>query len=57
MVALFQNSGCGLRFYDRTFRSHMDVLILLSLLLATAVLFCLSLRWLTRYFEGISSRN
>ena len=59
MVALFQNTlgmdyGAALRFYERTFRSHMDAIILLSLLLVAAGLFYCYLRWLTRYFEDIS---
>ena len=59
MVALFQNTlgmdyGAALRFYERTFRSHMDAIILLSLLLVAAGLFYFYLRWLTRYFEDIS---
>ncbi len=59
MVALFQNTlgmdyDAALRFYERTFRSHMDAIILLSLLLVFAVLFYFYLRWLTRYFEDIS---
>ena len=38
MAALFQNTpgmdyDAALRFYERTFRSHMDAIILLSLLL------------------------
>ena len=59
MVSLFQNTlgmdyDAALRFYERTFRSHMDVIILLSLLLVAAGLFYFYLRWLTRYFEDIS---
>ena len=59
MVALFQNAlgmdyDAALRFYERTFRSHMDAIILLSLLLVFAGLFYCYLRWLTRYFEDIS---
>ena len=59
MVALFQNTlgmdyDAALRFYERTFRSHMDAIILLSLLLVAAGLFYVYLRWLTRYFESIS---
>ncbi len=59
MVALFQNTlgmdyAAALRFYERTFRSHMDAIILLSLLLVAAGLFYFYLRWLTRYFEDIS---
>ena len=59
MVALFQNTlgmdyDTALRFYERTFRSHMDAIILLSLLLVAAGLFYCYLRWLSRYFEDIS---
>ena len=59
MVALFQNTlgmdyDAALRFYERTFRSHMDAIILLSLLLVASALFYFYLRWLTRYFEDIS---
>ena len=59
MVSLFQNTlgmdyDAALRFYERTFRSHMDAIILLSLLLVAAGLFYFYLRWLTRYFESIS---
>ena len=59
MVALFQNTlgmdyDAALQFYERTFRSHMDAIILLSLLLVAASLFYFYLRWLTRYFEDIS---
>lgn len=59
MVSLLQNTlgmdyDAALRFYERTFRSHMDAIILLSLLLVAAGLFYWYLRWLTRYFEDIS---
>ena len=59
MVALFQNTlgmdyDAALRFYERTFRSHMDAIILLSLLLVASALFYFYLRWLTRYFEDIN---
>ncbi len=55
MVALFQTTlgmdyDAALRFYERTFRSHMDTIILLVF----AGLFYCYLRWLTRYFESIS---
>lgn len=43
----------ALQFYERTFRSHMDTIILLPLLLVFAGLFYVYLRWLTRYFENI----
>ena len=59
MVALFQNTlgmdyDAAIRFYERTFRSHMDAIILLSPLLVFAGLFYVYLRWLTQYFENIS---
>lgn len=59
MVALFQNAfgmkyDAALHLYERTFRSHMDTIILLSILLVFAGLFCFYLRWLTRYFEAVS---
>lgn len=59
MVALFQNAlgmeyGAALGLYERTFRRHMDALILLSILLALAGLFYWHLRWLTRYFTAVS---
>ena len=59
MVALFQSAlgmeyDAALRLYERTFRSHMDAIILLSILLAFAGLFYVYLRWLTRYFEDVS---
>ncbi len=41
------------RLYERTFRSHMDLLILLSLLAVFAVLLYIYLGWFTRYFEEI----
>ena len=43
----------ALQFYERTFRSHMDTIILLPLLLVFAGPFYVYLRWLTRYFENI----
>lgn len=59
MVALFQSVlgmeyGAALGLYERTFRRHLDALILLSILLAFAGLFYWHLRWLTRYFAAIS---
>lgn len=59
MVAFFQNAfgmkyDAALQLYERTFRSHMDAIILLSILLVFAGLFCFYLHWLTRYFEAVS---
>ena len=59
MVALFQHAlavdyDAALRLYERTFRSHMDAIILLSILLVFAGLFYGLLRWLTGYFEAVS---
>lgn len=59
MVAFFQNAfgmkyDAALQLYERTFRSHMDAIILLSILLVSAGLFCFYLQWLTRYFEAVS---
>ena len=59
MVALFQTvfgikQDAALQLYVRIFRSHMDAIILFSMLLVFAVLFYFYLRWLTRYFETVS---
>ena len=59
MVALFQTAfgikyDAALQLYERIFRSHMDAMILFSILLIFAVLFSFYLRWLTRYFEAVS---
>lgn len=59
MVALFQTVfgikyDAALQLYERIFRRHMDSMILLSIILVFAVLFCFYLRWLTRYFEAVS---
>ena len=59
MVSLFENvfgmdSKSSLALYQRTFRTHMDTFIWLSMLLAFTVLFSVYLRWFTRYFEEIS---
>lgn len=59
MVSLFQgilslDRAAALQMYERTFRSHMDAIILLSFLLVFAGLFYVYLRWLTGYFEAIS---
>ncbi len=60
MVALFQSvldikHDDALRLYARTFRAHMDTIILLTLLLAFAGLLCFCLRWLTGYFTAIGA--
>ncbi len=58
-VALFQ-TVLGIRYeealkwYERIFRRHMDAIILFSIFLVFAGLFCFYLRWLTRYFEAVS---
>ena len=59
MVGLFQmvfglTYDGALQLYERIFRSHMDAIILCSILLVFAGLFCVYLRWLTRYFEAVS---
>lgn len=59
MMALLQNIlgmdyDTALDLYSRVFRSHMDTLILLSILFVFIGLLCIFLRWLTRYFEEIS---
>ena len=59
MVALFQTTlgmeyDAALRLYERTFRSHMDAIILLTVLVVIAGLFYYFLRWITGYFETIS---
>lgn len=59
MVAFFQfifgiKYDAALQLYERTFRRHMDVVILSSFFLAFAGLFWLYLRWLTGYFEAVS---
>lgn len=59
MVALFQSilgldHSAALQMYERTFRRHMDAIILLSILLVFAGLFYVYLRWLTGYFTAIS---
>lgn len=59
MVAIFQKifhmdyeAACGL--FQRTFRNHMDMVILLSILLVFAVAFHIYLGWFTRYFVEIN---
>lgn len=59
MVAFFQvvfgiNYEVALQLYERTFRRHMDMMILCSFLLVFAGLFWLYLRWLTGYLEAVS---
>lgn len=59
MVALFQivfgiTYDAALQWYEQIFRRHMDSIILFSVFLVFAVLFCFYLRWLTRYFEAVS---
>lgn len=44
----------ALSLYERIFRSHRDAVILLSIVLVSAGLFLMFLRWLTRYFEAVS---
>ncbi len=58
MVWLLQNIGGmgygdALAFYDRTFRRHMDTILLLSLFFVFLVLLHVYLRFFTRYFEAI----
>lgn len=59
IVAFFQiifgmEYDAALQLYERTLRSHMDAIILFSILLVFASLFCFYLGWLTRYFEAVS---
>lgn len=59
MVGLFQMAfgltyDGALQLYEQIFRSHMDAIILCSILLVFAGLFCVYLHWLTRYFEAVS---
>ena len=58
MTIFFQNTfgmepSAALHLYERVFRSHRDLFILLFVLLVFAGLFCVYLHWLTRYFETI----
>lgn len=59
ILSLFQNVfgldyDAALHLYERTFRSHMDAIILLSMLLVFFALFHVYLGWFTGYFEEIS---
>lgn len=59
MVAFFQfvfgiNYEAALQLYERTFRRHMDMMILCSFLLIFVGLFRIYLRWLTGYLEAVS---
>lgn len=58
VISFFQNIlgmeyESALVLYRRTFRSYMDTIIWLSMLLVFAGLFLVHLRWFTRYFEEI----
>ena len=46
--------NAALNLYDRVFRSHMDAMILLSILAVFMGLLSVFLHWVTRYFEEIS---
>jgi len=59
MIALIQAApgmdyDAAFALYQRVFRSHMDTIIILSLLLVFLALFRIHLRWLTGYFEEVS---
>lgn len=59
MMSLLQNVfgmdyDAALDLYSRVFRSHMDMIILLSILFVFIGLLWMFLRWLTRYLEEIS---
>ena len=59
MMSLLQNIGGmdydrALELYSRVFRSHMDTIILLSILFVFIGLLYIFLHWFTRYFEEIS---
>ena len=59
MTALLQNVfgmdyDAALNLYDRIFRSHMDAIILLSILVVFICLLSVFLHWITRYFEEIN---
>nr|WP_325224415.1 HAMP domain-containing sensor histidine kinase [uncultured Oscillibacter sp.] len=59
MMALLQNIfgmdyNAALNLYDRIFRSHMDAIILLSILVVFICLLSVFLHWITRYFEEIN---
>jgi two-component system sensor histidine kinase VanS len=56
LQSLFRMDYAGaFALYERTFRSRMDLILLLSMLLVFAVLFCVYLRWFTGYFEKINA--
>lgn len=59
MMAFLQNIfgmdyDAALNLYDRVFRSHMDTIILLSILVVFICLLFVFLHWITRYFEEIN---
>ena len=59
VTALLQNMfgmdyDAALTLYGRVFRSHMDAIILLSVLAVFLGLLSVFLRWITRYFEEIN---
>ena len=59
MMALLQNIfdmdyDAALNLYDRIFRSHMDAIILLSVLTVFIGLLSVFLHWITKYFEEIN---
>ena len=59
MMSLLQNIGGmdydrALELYSRVFRSHMDTIILLSILFVFIGLLYIFLHWFTKYFEEIS---
>ena len=59
MMALLQNVfgmdyDAALTLYDRVFRSHMDAILLLSVLVVFMGLLSVFLHWITRYFEEIN---
>ena len=59
MMALLQNIfdmdyDEALNLYDRIFRSHMDAIILLSVLTVFIGLLSVFLHWITKYFEEIN---
>ena len=59
MMSFLQNIfgmdyDAALDLYNRVFRSHMDAIILLSILFVFIILLCVFLHWLTGYFEEIS---
>jgi len=59
MVSFFQNTfgmdyDAALKLYQQTIRSHMDTIILLSMLFVFMALFHIYLHWFTGYFEEIN---